>query len=189
MNGTATEAPALGALADLFPIVYQDLRRMAARRLRRQAHPTLQPTALVHDLFVRLSGQPVLQFTTRAEFFAVASRAMRAVLVDRARARAAVKRGIPVTLAVDLEDVAPATDPKPVDVLALELALGRLEALDPRPARVVELRYFGGLTIDEAAEVLDVSPMTVKREWRLARAWLRRELSGTPGTLPRCVGA
>jgi RNA polymerase sigma factor (TIGR02999 family) len=178
----AETAHAEGDLAALFPVVYQELRQMAAHRLRRQPHPTLQPTALVHDLFIRLAGQPTMQFGTRAQFFALASRAMRAVLADRARERSAIKRGVALTISID--DLDPAVDPPGVDALALEIALTRLEALDARQARVVELRYFGGLTIEEAAETLDVSPMTIKREWRLAKAWLRRELGRPPGVRP-----
>jgi RNA polymerase sigma factor (TIGR02999 family) len=166
--------PVEGDLTEIFPAVYEDLRRLAARRLRQQRHPTLQPTALVHDLFVRLAGQPALRFGTRAQFFALASRAMRAVLCDRARARAAAKRGAALTLSLD--DVAAGADSLVVEALALDIALTRLEAIDVRQARIVELRYFGGLTVEETAETLVVSPMTIKREWRIARAWLRREL-------------
>ena len=162
---------------DLFPAAYGDLRRMAARRLGgRVDHPTLQPTALVHELFVRMVGNRGAQFADRTHFFAVAARAMRAILADRARARAADKRGPGLT--ISLVDVEQAADSRAAGILELETALVRLEALDPRQARVVELRYFGGLTIPETAEVLGISPMTVKREWRIAKAWLRRALEG-----------
>lgn len=165
---------ALASFDDLFPFVYADLRRLAARRLGRVHQQTLQPTALVHELFVRMAKNPRAQFVDRTHFFAVAARAMRAILTDRVRARLADKRGAALT--VSLADVEHAADPQAVDALALDVALARLEALDPRQAQVVELRYFGGLTIEETADVLSVSMMTVKREWRIAKAWLRREL-------------
>jgi RNA polymerase sigma factor (TIGR02999 family) len=167
-----------GALDRLLPLVYGELRRQARAQLRRErpGH-TLQPTALVHEAFLRLFGQRGTQWQNRRQFFAVASQAMRRALVDHARARAAAKRGAGLTR-VALSDAARAAAPLDADVLALDQALGRLEQLDPRQVRVVELRYFGGLSAEEAAEALDVSLATVNRDWAMARAWLFRELGG-----------
>lgn len=166
------------ALDRIIPLVHAELRRIAARHLRRErpGH-TLQPTALVHEAYLRLVPTSELEWRDRAHFFAVAARVMRQVLVDHARAHRAEKRGGAVQK-VSIEEVAaPAAIPD-VDLLALEDALKRLFDFDPQQGRVVELRYFGGLTIEETAEVIGVSPATVKREWMMARAWLRRELSG-----------
>lgn len=169
------------------PLVYAELRRQADRALRRegQGH-TLQPTALVHEAWLRLDDQRDARWESRTQFFAIASQMMRRVLVDHARARHAAKRGgaaVQVTLsAVDEGSAAPAasgpTQPAldAVDLLALDDALARLAVLDPRKARLVELRYFGGLSIPEAAAALGVSQATVGREWAVARMWLRREL-------------
>jgi len=167
-----------GALDRLIPLVYDELRRQARRQLRRErVGHTLQPTALVHEAFLRLAGQSQAQWQNRRQFFAVASRVMRRVLVDQARARAASKRGDGLTR-VALDD-AVATGASPdVDVLALDQALDRLEQLDPRQARVVELRYFGGMSAAEAAEAVGLSLATVNRDWAMARAWLFRELGG-----------
>ena len=167
-----------GALDRLLPLVYDELRRQARWQLRRErVDHTLQPTALVHEAFLRLAGQSRAQWQNRRQFFAVASQVMRRVLVDQARARAAAKRGDGATR-VALEDVAAAGAAPGVDVLALDRALERLEQLDPRQARVVELRYFGGLSAAEAGEALGVSLATVNRDWAMARAWLFRELGG-----------
>jgi RNA polymerase sigma factor (TIGR02999 family) len=165
----------------LVPMVYDELRRQAERAMRREGvEHTLQATALVHESYLRLIDQRRVEWRNRAHFFAIASTVMRRILVDHARARLSAKRGggvAPVTLA----GVARASDEgtDDVDLLALHEALERLSILDPDQARLVELRYFGGLTIEETAEALAVSPATVKREWALARAWLRRELAGT----------
>jgi RNA polymerase sigma factor (TIGR02999 family) len=165
----------------LVSAVYDELRRQAERAMRREGvEHTLQATALVHESYLRLVDQRRVEWRNRAHFFAIASTVMRRILVDHARARLSAKRGggvAPVTLA----GVARASDDgtDDVDLLALHEALERLAALDPDQARLVELRYFGGLTIEETAEALAVSPATVKREWALARAWLRRELAGT----------
>jgi RNA polymerase sigma factor (TIGR02999 family) len=163
-----------GALDRLVPLVYQELREQARRQLGRERKDhTLQSTALVHEAFLRLAGQSRAQWQNREQFFAVAARLMRRVLVDHARARAAAKRGASPTR-IALEDAPePAVQPD-VDVLALD----RLAAVDERQARVVELRYFGGLSAEEAAKLLEVSPATVARDWAMARAWLFRELSG-----------
>jgi len=165
----------------LVAAVYDELRRQADRAMRREggAH-TLQATALVHESYLRLVDQRQVEWRNRAHFFAIASTVMRRILVDHARARLTAKRGggvVPITLAGAAHGGAQETDD--VDLLALHEALERLAALDADQARLVELRYFGGLTIEETAEALGVSPATVKREWALARAWLRRELAGT----------
>jgi RNA polymerase sigma-70 factor, ECF subfamily len=159
--------------------VYDELRRQAERAMRREGgEHTLQATALVHESYLRLVDQRRVEWRNRAHFFAIASTVMRRILVDHARARLSAKRGggvAPITLA----GVARAGDDgtEDVDLLALHEALQRLAVLDPDQSRLVELRYFGGLTIEETAEALSVSPATVKREWALARAWLRRELA------------
>ncbi|HRC84484.1 MAG TPA: sigma-70 family RNA polymerase sigma factor [Thermoanaerobaculia bacterium] len=164
------------ALERLVPLVYNDLRQLAAQRLRSSGSGlTLQPTALVHEAFLRLVGGKV-DWQSRAHFFAVASRTMRNVAVDYARRRQADKRGGGV-VQVELSDETPA--PATVDVVALDEALSRLEQLDARQARVVELRFFAGLSVEETAAVLECSPITVSRAWRTARAWLFRELHGS----------
>jgi RNA polymerase sigma factor (TIGR02999 family) len=167
-----------GALERLMPLVYQELRRIADRALgrERQGH-TLQATALVHEAYLRLVQQHSAQFQNRAHFFAIASQVVRRILVDHARRRASIKRGAgeaPVILDMDVADDAPS-----VDALVLDEALEHLASLDPQQARIVEMRFFGGLTVEETAEVLKISPRTVKRDWSMARAWLRRELSGS----------
>ena len=165
----------------LVPAVYEELRRQAERAMRREGgEHTLQATALVHESYLRLVDQRRVQWRNRAHFFAIASTVMRRVLVDHARARLTAKRGAgaaPVSLAGVQAATPDGTDE--TDLLALHEALEKLAILDSDQARLVELRYFGGLTIEETAEALSVSPATVKREWALARAWLRRELSGS----------
>jgi RNA polymerase sigma factor (TIGR02999 family) len=166
------------ALDELLPLVYDDLRRQARRYMRAQpAGHTLQTTALVHEAYLRLVGQSPVEWNGRAHFFGVAAKVMRSILVDHARARGAAKRGGSAR-AITLDEAGVIAGPQAsVDVLALDEALGRLAELDARKSQLVELRYFGGLGIDEAATVLGISPATVKREWTTARAWLRRELS------------
>jgi RNA polymerase sigma factor (TIGR02999 family) len=168
------------ALDRVLPLIYAELRRIASRHLRRErpGH-TLQPTALVHEAYLKLVQATELDWRDRAHFFAVAARVMRQILVDHARARQAEKRG-GAFQKVSIEEVAAPGVTADIDLLALEKALGRLGDFDPQQGRVVELRYFGGLTIEETAEVIGISPATVKREWMMARAWLRRELSGGP---------
>jgi RNA polymerase sigma factor (TIGR02999 family) len=166
------------ALDDLMPIVYADLRRVAAGYMRREAAGhALQPTALVHEAYVRLVDQKQVKWRNRAHFFGVAAGLMRRILVDNARRRRAEKRGggwDRVTLAGDEA----ATDShKEIDVLALHEALERLAGFDPQQERIVELRYFGGLTIEETAEVVGISAATVVREWTIAKAWLRSDMS------------
>ena len=169
------------AVDELVPLVYDELRRQAKQFMRAQdAGHTLQTTALVHEAYLRLVGPSPVQWKSRAHFFGVAAKAMRSILVDHARARSAAKRGgaaHPVTLseATDMHAVSDAE--RGVDVIALDDALSRLSVLDSRKSQLVELRYFGGLGIDEAAAMLGISPATAKREWTMARAWLKRELS------------
>jgi RNA polymerase sigma factor (TIGR02999 family) len=163
------------AKSHLLEVVYGELRRLARARLRRErADHTLSPTALVHEAYVRLIDQQRVQWQGRAHFFAVAARIMRRILIDHARAHRAAKRGADIRIpAARAEGVAL---PRDLDVLALDEALDRLAALDRRQSELVELRFFGGLNVEETAEVLAVSPVTVKRDWALARAWLYREL-------------
>jgi RNA polymerase sigma factor (TIGR02999 family) len=166
------------ALDRLIPLVYGELRAQARRQLSRERrNHTLQPTALVHEAFVRLAGHDRARWQNRQQFFAVAARAMRRVLVDHARGRAAIKRGEGKTL-LALDDVPEPAREAGVDVLELDRALERLAEIDPRQAQVVELRYFGGLTAEETAAALDVSLATVNRDWAMARAWLFRRLGG-----------
>jgi RNA polymerase sigma factor (TIGR02999 family) len=164
----------------LIPLVYGDLRRRAAAALRpeRPDH-TLTPTALVHEAYLRLVDQRLPPFESRRHFYAVAARVMRQVLVDHARARRAAKRN-QGREALPLDEEILLTDERAGDLLALDDALRALTAFDADKARLVELRYFTGLTIEETAEMLGRSPATVKREWALARAWLHREISGRP---------
>jgi RNA polymerase sigma factor (TIGR02999 family) len=166
-----------GASDALVSLVYAELRRQAQRALRREGEGhTLQATALVHEAWLRLDGQHDARWESRTQFLAVAAQMMRRVLVDHARTRRALKRGgggTQVTLGDAVNAVAA---PDAVDVLALDDALARLAILDPRKARLVELRYFVGLSIPEAAAALGISPATVGREWAVARMWLRREL-------------
>jgi RNA polymerase sigma factor (TIGR02999 family) len=161
----------------LVAIVYEELRRLAHHYMQgERANHTLQTTALVNEAYLRLTDLTRMQWRDRAHFFAMAATLMRRVLVDHARDRGADKRGGGVVFtALQNEPVAAASR---VDALALDEALDRLAAIDPVPARIVELRYFAGLTIDEAAEALGISPATVKREWTWARAWLHRQLGG-----------
>jgi RNA polymerase sigma factor (TIGR02999 family) len=167
------------AMTTLLPVVYQELRRVAAGYLRRERPgQTLQATALVHEAYLRLLREQHVTWQNRAHFCAIAANSMRQILVERARARNAAKRGGGGLQRITLDDAmatTPADDPA-VDIDALDQALTRLADLDPQQARLVELRYFGGLTIEETAEVLGVSPATVKRSWVVAKAWLRKEL-------------
>jgi len=165
------------ALDDLLPLVYGELRRQAARYLRRERqNHTLQPTALVNEAFIKLVDQRNVRWQNRAHFFGVAAQAMRRIVIDHARTKHRVKRG-GVQQAVTLDEGMIAADARSVDVLALDEVLTRLAALDERQARVVELRFFGGLSVEETAEVMEISPATVKREWSMAKAWLYNELS------------
>ena len=167
------------ALDRLMPLVYAELRALAGRSLRheRSGH-TLQGTALVHEAYLKLVDQRQVRWQDRAHFFAVAAQLMRRILVDHARRHGAAKRGGGKP-GLPLEEVDVPAPPAPVDWLALDRALDRLAVIDERQARIVELRFFGGLTIEETAVVLQISPATVKNEWSLARGWLYRELQGT----------
>jgi RNA polymerase sigma factor (TIGR02999 family) len=167
------------ALDRLMPIIYTECRRIAARQLalERRDH-SLDPTALVHELYLRLVDQRRSSWENRAQFFGVAARLMRRVLVDHARARHAEKRGGHAVF-VSLDAAADTPNGSPVgDVLAIDEALERLAAHDPDQVQIIELRYFAGLTVEETARVVGRSSRTVKREWRLAKAWLYRELRG-----------
>jgi RNA polymerase sigma factor (TIGR02999 family) len=166
----------------LLPLVYDELRKLAASYLRRERPgQTLQATALVHEAFLRLSREKNQPWKNRTHFLAIAALSMRQILVQRARARAAEKRGGGAEkISLDESVMADHTPPGSggVDVLALDAALERLAALDAQQAKIVELRYFGGMTVEEVAESLDISPATVKRHWTVARAWLHKELTG-----------
>ena len=166
-----------GALESLIPLVYADLHRMAERRLRdeRPGH-TLQPTAIVNEAYLRLVGAEGQDWENRAHFFAAAARSMRRILVDHARTRQAKKRGGGGTRY--LLDTTIMVEPRAVDLIAVDDALEKLAALDPEQGRVVELRFFAGLTEDETAGALGVSPATVHRKWLSAKAYLHRELAG-----------
>ena len=169
------------AADQLLPLVYDELHKVAARAMRRENEGhTLQPTELINEVYLRLVDQSRADWQNRSQFFGVVAQVMRRILVDHARARISEKRGGGVR-AVTLDDVHDAAVASgtsgTVDVLALHEALEKLEAFDPDQARVVELRYFTGLNIEETALALGVSPATVKREWAVARAWLRRELT------------
>jgi len=168
----------------LIPLVYQELRRQASRYLSRErADHTLRPTALVHEAYLRLAGQRRVVWQDRGQFFAVAATAMRRLLVDHARQHGAVKRG-GCSCAVSLEDGERimASEAPDLDIIALNDALVELSAIDPLRSRMIELRFFAGLTTDETAEALGVSAATVTRGWRLARAWLHHRL--TRGSAP-----
>jgi RNA polymerase sigma factor (TIGR02999 family) len=168
----------------LFPILYSELRRQAGRYMRRERRShTLQPSGLVHEAYLRLAASPELDLHDRAHFFAIAARVMRQVLVDHARKRKAAKReGCHVTF--DDADAPMDAPVEPPELLDLESALKELVVLDPRQARVVELRFFGGLDVLETADVLGMSARTVKREWQTARAWLQHRLLHGGGERP-----
>jgi RNA polymerase sigma factor (TIGR02999 family) len=164
------------ALNQLLPLVYAELRRIASRQLRRErTGHTLQPTALVHEAYLRMVEQRHVDWKTRAHFFGASAEVMRRILVDHARRHNAGKRG-DGTPAVPIQEAAETAAVDGIPILALDLALQKLAQVDPDLARIVELRAFGGLTIAEAACVLEVSPSTAKGEWRTAKAWLGREL-------------
>ena len=163
----------------LAPIVYHELHRLATFAMQREsAGHTLQPTELVHEAFIRLVGQRDTRWANRSQFYGIASQAIRRILIDHARRRRAAKRdhGIRVTL----DERIGASDERELDLIALDEALTQLETLDPRQARVVELRFFAGLSVEETATALDISPATVKRDWTFARAFLLRALDDAP---------
>jgi RNA polymerase sigma factor (TIGR02999 family) len=164
------------ALDELTPQVYRELKKLAGSYLRRErAGHTLQPTALAHEAFIKLIDQRNVRWRNRAHFFGIAAQAMRRILVDHARARLAGKRGSGCAV-VSLDEAIDVSDSRADQLIALDEALKRLAELDPNRGRVIELRYFGGLTLEETAEVLGVSRATVIREWRMAKAWLYGEL-------------
>jgi RNA polymerase sigma factor (TIGR02999 family) len=165
------------ALERLLPMIYEECRRIASRQLRHEHREhTLDPTALVHEAYLRLVDQRNATWENRAQFFGVVARVMRRILVDYARARYAKKRGGSAVL-VSLEAAAAeSSDPQVADIIAIDEALGRLAARDPDQVRIIELRFFAGLSVEETAHVLARSPRTIKREWRLAKAWLYQEL-------------
>lgn len=161
----------------LMVAVYGELRRMARGYLRRErAGHSLPPTALVHEAYVKLVDQQRVKWQNRAHFFAIAARVMRRILVDHARGRASAKRGRGATFT--LLDVDARVEAPDVDIVALDLALEKLAGIDERQSRLVELRFFAGLTVEEAAAALGIAPITVKRDWALARTWLYREIRG-----------
>ena len=169
----------VAARDDVIRGVYQELRRMADRYLRLE-HPghTLQPTALVHEAYVRLIDQTQVNWQNRAHFFGVAAKMMRRILVDHARTKHRDKRGGPARK-LSLDEAMQASTERAADLVALDEALEGLTRIDPRKSRVVEMRFFGGLSVEETAEVLDVSPQTVMRDWKLAKAWLYQEMKGS----------
>ena len=173
-RATRGDKPALEAL---LPMVYAELRRLAAHYLKgERPGQTLQPTALVHEAYLKLLKDRPERWQNRAHFCAIAAHAMRQILIERARARDALKRGGGQPR-VTFDEGLPVTQPeRAVDIIALDTALDRLAALDASQARIVELRYFGGLSIEETAEAMNISPATVKRHWAVARAWLAKEL-------------
>jgi RNA polymerase sigma factor (TIGR02999 family) len=163
------------AIERLLPLVYGELRRIARQQMRRErTGHTLQPTALVHEAFLRLVNQDRADWQNRAHFFGVAGQLMRRVLVDYARRRHAAKRGIPLSLQ---EAIMPGDFGKMEEILAVDQVLSRLAELDPRQARVVELRYFGGLSVEETAEAMGMAIRTVKRDWAMAKGWMKLQLS------------
>jgi RNA polymerase sigma factor (TIGR02999 family) len=165
------------ALDKLLPLVHSELRRLAQRQMSgERGDHTLQATALVNEAYLRLAGQSGSEWQDRAHFFAVCAQVMRHILIDHARSHTRDKRGGPDAIRVSLEGTAVMAAERAADFVALDEALRTLEAVDPQKGRIVELRYFTGLTIEETAEVLRISPTTVRREWRRAKAWLYRSI-------------
>jgi RNA polymerase sigma factor (TIGR02999 family) len=165
------------ALERLMPVVYSELRRLAANYLRRERqNHTLQPTALVNEAYLKLVNQRQSHWQNRAQFFGVAAQLMRRILVDHARQHKATKRGGPSQERLSITNVEALSATPEVDLLALHEALEELTELDPQQGRIVELKFFGGLSIEETAEVLGIGHATVERDWKMARAWLRRKL-------------
>jgi RNA polymerase sigma factor (TIGR02999 family) len=165
------------ALEKLFPLVYDELRRIAGRQMSQErAGHTLEATALVNEAYLKLAGQQGFEWHNRAHFFAVCAQVMRHVLIDHARAHARDKRG-GGAIKVSLSEAAVMAEEQAEHFIALDAALNALEHIDPQKEKIVELRYFGGLSIEETAEVLDISPRTVRREWQRAKAWLYRMIA------------
>jgi len=166
-----------GALEKLMPLVYSELRRLASNYLRRErVEHTLQPTALVNEAYLKLIDQRNAKWQNRAHFFGISAQLMRRILVDHARQRQAVKRGGSEQQRLSITSAEAVVKPPEVDLLALNEALDELGRMDPQQSRIVELKFFGGLSIEEMAEVTGVSHATVERDWKMARAWLRRRL-------------
>jgi RNA polymerase sigma factor (TIGR02999 family) len=165
------------ALDKLLPVVYDELRRQAARYLRRErpGH-TLQTTALIHEAYLRLIDQKSVQWQNRAQFFGIAAQMMRRILVDHARTKHRAKRG-GSDVRVSLTDATSVTKDPDLNLVELDEALNRLEKIDPQQSKIVELRFFSGLNVEETAAALQISPATVKRDWKVAKAWLHREIS------------
>ena len=177
---SAIEQGDRSASSDLLPLVYEELRRLASSRMKqeRSGH-TLQPTALVHEAFIRLvGGENVQQWDGRGHFFAAAAEAMRRILIDNARRKGRIKNGGELNRRELNEDAAVVDPDNAEELLCLDEALNKLAAEDPQLAKLVELRYFAGVTIEETAQILGVSPRTTKRNWTYARAWLQREMRG-----------
>lgn len=168
------------ALHELIEVVYPELRRIASRYLQGRSGQTLQSTALVHEAYLRLAGRQPMDWTDRSHFFAVAARIIRGILVDHYRAQHAGKRGGETGKEPLSESIPAPAGSDVIDLLDLDAALHELERLDPQQARIVELRYFAGLSIEETAHVLNISPATVKRDWLVAKAWIRRRLTAAP---------
>ena len=169
------------ALDDLIPLVYRELKRLARQHMRGRERETLQTTALVHEAYIRLVDLSSVRWQDRAHFFAMAAQIMRGILVDAARARRSQKRGgllprIGASTNVDLDQIPDMGSGRAEEILAIHEALECLAKMDARQAQVVEMRFFGGLTVDETAAVLKISPQSVMRDWKLAKAWLRREI-------------
>lgn len=165
------------ALEKLMPLVYNELRRLAGNYLRREpAGHTLQPTALVNEAYLKLIGQRNAKWQNRAHFFAISAKLMRRILVDHARQRQAAKRGGSEQERLSITSAETLLKQPEIDLLALNEALDELAQMDPQQGRIVELKFFGGLSIEETAEVLNISHATVERDWKMARAWLRRQL-------------
>lgn len=168
------------ALDEMLPLVYQELRRIAVNHLRRERPDhTLQPTALVHEAYLRLIDQRNVSQQSRAQFFGLAAEMMRRILVNHARHRQAAKRGGSTAIRVSMQVAVNSLEPQDVNLVALDDALKVLAAIDPRKGRIVELKFFGGLTTKEIAELLEVSDATIENDWSMARAWLYREIKRT----------
>lgn len=176
------------AASKLVPLVYDELRRLAGRYMRRERPDhTLQATALVHEAYLKMVQHPAVDWQNRAHFFGIAAQTMRHILVDHARGHLRDKRGGGQE-AVPLDEALVFSPEKSHELMKLDEALDRLTAIDPRQGKIVELRFFGGLTVEETAEVLGISPKTVKRDWSVAKAWLHGELRRTDGDVSGAVG-
>lgn len=166
------------ALEDVLPLVIQELRRLARAQMRRESPGhTLQTTALINEAYLKLTEQRDPAFRNRSHFFAIASKIMRRILLDHAKSKLRAKRG-GGAFRVELEESHALTNEKSAEILALDEALTRLAGIDPLKSKIVEMRHFGGMTVEETAEALEVAPITVIRHWNFAKAWLRREVSG-----------